>query len=860
MIWKRISFKLRYISILIIVMTLTTLTSQSAQAHPADMYFQTHTIHLTPDDIRLTWSIYLGPLLVPMAYTEVDQDRDQAISPAEAQAWAEAIMPGFSAALGDTPLTWRLEAVEWPASFQAMQAGNETILIHLAADWPSELTGEHQFKLYNQYQETISVNWFYLHGIEGISFRTPKQNNGQLEVDLLLSLKEETGQAKLEDEWLNYWDSGVPSLPALASRAVLERATGETGSSLPEDNRPIAVLTDLVRTPNLSLSFYLLALGIAVVLGALHSLTPGHGKTVVAAYLVGSRGTTLHAISLGTIVTLTHTGSVFALGLLTLAASQYILPTSLFPVLEIISGLLIVALGAYLLYQRWQAWRDPNLGDDHHHHDHAHHHDHDHDHHHHHLPDASAVTWRSLVTLGVSGGLVPCPDAIAILLVAIAINRIALGLSLIVAFSFGLAVVLIVIGMAMVHSRRLFDKMDAFGRWAPVMPVISAIIVLSLGLILTISALRNVKPLTVSEADNLAALDIDSKAQPNPAFTPTPKPFYIDQASILYMNSDEQGQSQVFRFDLASGESLPLTQNPAGVQGYALSPDGTTVVYTAMREDGGSDLWLVKVDGRDPQELLACPEASCSGAVWSPDGQRLAYERINPPATGATSGLPSLWWLEVNTSETGPVFQDSQWPGFNPRWSPDGQWLSYVYPGSGKMELYNLNDGRRNSVPTQTGMPVVWSPQSDALLVTNVWDAGQRALIHLFHFDLASGTLADLSEVSNPFGESPVMDSAMAWSPDGKWLAVVRRALTETGATSGSQLWLIHPDGSQGRPLTEESDVIYGTPDWSPDNAYLLFHNYSLTESLATRIYILNVETGELEEMVDSGSRPTWVY
>ena len=96
------------------------------------------------------------------------------------------------------------------------------------------------------------------------------------------------------------------------------------------------------------------------------------------------------------------------------------------------------------------------------------------------------------MTLGVSGGLVPCPDAIAILLVAIAINRIALGLSLIVAFSFGLAVVLIAIGIAMVHSRRLFDKMDAFGRWAPVMPVISALIVLGLGLVLTISALGNI--------------------------------------------------------------------------------------------------------------------------------------------------------------------------------------------------------------------------------------------------------------------------------------------------------------------------------------------------------------------------------
>jgi Tol biopolymer transport system component len=274
--------------------------------------------------------------------------------------------------------------------------------------------------------------------------------------------------------------------------------------------------------------------------------------------------------------------------------------------------------------------------------------------------------------------------------------------------------------------------------------------------------------------------------------------------------------------------------------------------------DGGSDLWLVNAREGNPRELLNCADSACGGAVWSPDGQRLVYERINPPSLDVTTGLPSLWWFELNTDETGPVFQDSRWPGFNPRWSPDGQWLSYVYPGSGKMELYNLADGRRNSIATQTGAPAVWSPSGEALLVANVWDAGQRSLIHLFRFDLAAETLTDLSEISK-VGEGPVMDSTAAWSPDGAWLAVVRRRLTEAGATSGGRLWLMRPDGSAGRPLTEEADVIYSTPVWSPDGQYLLFHNYSLSEALITRIYILDVATGELQQLVESGNRPVWL-
>ncbi|MBL8103574.1 MAG: hypothetical protein JNM02_13655, partial [Anaerolineales bacterium] len=123
------------------------------------------------------------------------------------------------------------------------------------------------------------------------------------------------------------------------------------------ERTPQEILLDLVRRKEFSLSFYLFALVIALALGALHALTPGHGKTVVAAYLVGSRGTTLHAVALGTIVTLTHTGSVFLLGIITLAASQYILPTTIIPLLEILSGLLIVGLGFYLLWQRFISWR-----------------------------------------------------------------------------------------------------------------------------------------------------------------------------------------------------------------------------------------------------------------------------------------------------------------------------------------------------------------------------------------------------------------------------------------------------------------------------------------------------------------------
>src|SRR4051794_14242293 len=164
--------------------------------------------------------------------------------------------------------------------------------------------------------------------------------------------------------------------------------------------------------------------------GALHALSPGHGKAMVAAYLVGTRGTARHAVVLGVTVTVTHTIGVFALGAVTLALSQYILPEDLYPWLTLTSGLLVLTVGAGVLHNRWRHFRHPRPATRH---PHAHHHEHD-------------VSWRGLLGMGASAGLIPCPSALVVLLGAIAQHQVALGLLLIVAFSAGLAATLTALG------------------------------------------------------------------------------------------------------------------------------------------------------------------------------------------------------------------------------------------------------------------------------------------------------------------------------------------------------------------------------------------------------------------------------
>jgi len=208
--------------------------------------------------------------------------------------------------------------------------------------------------------------------------------------------------------------------------------------------------------------------------GALHALSPGHGKAMVAAYLVGTRGSARDAVVLGATVTVTHTIGVFALGLVTLSLSQYVLPERLYPWLTLISGLMVVVVGAGVLRSRLRRT-----------HAHTHHHAPGHDHPHTHET-------RGLLSMGAAAGLLPCPSALVVLLAAISQHEVALGMLLIVAFSVGLAATLTGLGVAVVHARRLIPPGLAAGRLAALMPVASAVLVMSLGLVLAARAVPHV--------------------------------------------------------------------------------------------------------------------------------------------------------------------------------------------------------------------------------------------------------------------------------------------------------------------------------------------------------------------------------
>jgi nickel/cobalt exporter len=228
----------------------------------------------------------------------------------------------------------------------------------------------------------------------------------------------------------------------------------------------------LVARDHAGLWVILASLAAALFWGAAHALSPGHGKTIITAYLVGQRGTPRHAALLGLIVTVTHTVGVFALGIVTLALSRFIVPDQLYPWLNLVSGMLVVGIGASVLRARWRHRR-------------AHHH-----HHHHHEHELSG---RSLLAVGVSGGLLPCPSALVVLLAAISLHRIGFGLLLIVAFSAGLALTITGIGLVAVLARSAFKRLSFEGRGLSLLPAVSALVILAAGVAMTVHALPQVR-------------------------------------------------------------------------------------------------------------------------------------------------------------------------------------------------------------------------------------------------------------------------------------------------------------------------------------------------------------------------------
>jgi ABC-type nickel/cobalt efflux system permease component RcnA len=482
------------------LVALCLLWPQAAGAHPLGNFTINHysLLRFTDGGVRIAYILDHAEVPTFQQMQQLDSDGNSQLSAAEANAYLDATLPRLLDNLQLTVGGQRvaLAVAERSAVFVPGQGGLPTLRLEaqLTGSLPDgwQLAGGATYSDGN-YPERLGWREIVVQGGEGVAIQHSSVSDTDLS-DMLRTYPEDLLLSPPEVSSATF--TLAPGAPGdIGSRAS---SVQRPSASL---NRPTDRVAELIAAKELTPTVVIVSMVLALFWGAAHALSPGHGKTVVAAYLVGSRGTAKHAAFLGLTVTVTHTIGVFALGAITLWLSRYLLPETLYPWLNVASGLLVVAIGAALVYQRLRG-EGAHTG-----HDHAHDHEasvgpdgqwravtHSHGGRAHtHLPPGatgSRVSWRSLLALGVSGGLIPCPSALVLLLGAIALGRVGFGMVLVVAFSFGLAVVLTAIGLLMVYARRLFDRFSFEARMPRLLPVASALVMVLAGVGIVLGALR----------------------------------------------------------------------------------------------------------------------------------------------------------------------------------------------------------------------------------------------------------------------------------------------------------------------------------------------------------------------------------
>jgi Tol biopolymer transport system component len=322
------------------------------------------------------------------------------------------------------------------------------------------------------------------------------------------------------------------------------------------------------------------------------------------------------------------------------------------------------------------------------------------------------------------------------------------------------------------------------------------------------------------------------------------------------------GHRQLFVTSLDGGQPLQLSDHAGGVWDYAVHPLGETIIYTALREDGGSDLWRVNPDGEDRRLLLACPGAACLAPAWSPDGEQLAYERRDIWA-GAPNLDPQagrIWLLDLEQGDDHPLF-DYDVPLHSPVWAPAGERLAYASPLLPGVEVYDLRTEELYPFSNQWGAAPAWSPDGNRLVMPELMLAGESLVVRLVRADVGQEAVVDISG-GDEADLYLVKDGSPAWSPGGGWIAFGRQYLDEERWTPGRQIWLARPDGTEAYSLFSAPMGDHFAFAWRPDGAALAYAYADLSQGQQpvpdVSIRVFDLVQREVEFAASDGVLPRW--
>lgn len=339
--------------------------------------------------------------------------------------------------------------------------------------------------------------------------------------------------------------------------------------------------------------------------------------------------------------------------------------------------------------------------------------------------------------------------------------------------------------------------------------------------------------------------------------------FTVGQERLAYLVGAVPNLAVISLADGAAPQML--TAEPFGVNDFAVAPDGASVVYSAGRADGGADLRLVEVEGGAVRDLLACPEALCRAPAISPDGARVAYERQTPglDAAGDRSfGEPRVYVLELAGGLDAPV-DDLANQTRAPQWAPDGR-LAY-YDAARQAIVVRALTGAATFIPTDSGQLGTWAPDGQRLIYAEIFlSEAATALtdtvpVEAFYSHLLEVTVAT-NAVRNLSGAGVVEDASPVYAFGGDRVAFARKALAPESWTPGRQVWVMTAAGADARPLTQAPEYAHSALAWSPDDRYLAFMRLNATNlAEPSEIWIMQADGSGARRLALGGYLPKWL-
>lgn len=346
--------------------------------------------------------------------------------------------------------------------------------------------------------------------------------------------------------------------------------------------------------------------------------------------------------------------------------------------------------------------------------------------------------------------------------------------------------------------------------------------------------------------------------------------FQIAERRIVYLWL-ESGPADLYLRHLTEDDPVRLTQSGSGILDYSLSPDGDTLVYSALCEDGSTELRELSLSTAQDRLLYACPQGDhCQEIAVEPHGKRIAFERFGFAAGHGGQPFPGpsgVWVLNPDAGEEVFPIGDVDHARSNPDWSTSGR-LAYYDDTLKAIALVDVENSLAekpfNFIPNDLGLNGAWSPDGQELVYASIviregdstGDSQVDFYSHIYRMDVASGSIFDLT--GDEAGQ--VEDAAPIYSPDGKWIAFTRKYLDSDRWTLGRQLWVMRADGSDPRQLTAEPNLHVSSVVWSHDARMLTFVRKNQADlAQPIEIWVIGVDGGGEELLVEGGYAPQWV-